>query len=129
MKIIKVTGAIIQNGNNFLICRRGPNEKSAGLWEFPGGKIEADETPKDCIKRELKEELNIDAEIGEMFSNYTYNYPHVSYKLYFFKIKKFDGNLKKTVHDKIRWETLINFSNYNFLEGDKPVIKKLLREN
>ena len=71
MKTIKVTGAIIQNDNNFLIGRRGKDEKSGGLWEFPGGKLEEDESLKECIKRELKEELDIDAEIGELFFNYT----------------------------------------------------------
>ena len=57
-KIIRVAGAIIKIDNNYLIGRRGPNESSPGLWEFPGGKIEKDESPQDCIKRELEEELN-----------------------------------------------------------------------
>ena len=54
MKVIKVTGAIIQEGNKFLICRRGPSETAAGLWEFPGGKLEINESLEDCILRELK---------------------------------------------------------------------------
>ena len=65
MKTIKVTGAIIQNDNNFLIGRRGEDEKSAGLWEFPGGKLEEDESLKECIKRELKEELDKQVAIKE----------------------------------------------------------------
>ena len=72
MKVIKVTGAIIQEKNRFLICRRGPDEKAAGLWEFPGGKLEINETLEDCVLRELKEELDIDAEIHSLYDNYRF---------------------------------------------------------
>jgi len=129
MKTIKVTGAIIQNDNNFLIGRRGRDEKSAGMWEFPGGKLEEGESPKECIKRELKEELNIDAAIGELFFSYTYNYPHVSYELYFFKVNSYFGEPVKSVHDKLKWEKLKNFYKYDFLAGDGPLIDKLMSEN
>ena len=124
-EIIKVTGAIINKGSSYLIGRRGPNEKSPGLWEFPGGKIEEGEDPKDCIKRELQEELNIDAEVGDLYTNYIYEYPEVSYDLYFYKITIFSGALVKSVHDKIEWVKLDKFSNFNFLPGDRPVMKKL----
>ena len=60
IQIIIVTGAIIQDGNKFLIGRRGPDEKSPGMWEFPGGKLEDGESLQYCIKRELKEELDIE---------------------------------------------------------------------
>ena len=129
MKTIKVTGAIIENDDNFLIGRRAKNEKSSGMWEFPGGKLEEGESPKECIKRELKEELNIDAEIGELFFSYTYNYPHVSYELYFFKVNSFFGEPVKYVHDKLKWEKLKNFYKYEFLQGDGPLIDKLISEN
>tara|TARA_B100002052_G_scaffold202711_1_gene185065 strand:- start:114 stop:512 length:399 start_codon:yes stop_codon:yes gene_type:complete len=129
MKTILVTGAIIQTDSNFLIGRRGKDEKSAGMWEFPGGKLEEGESPKECIKRELKEELNIDAEIGELFFSYTYNYPPISYELYFFKVNSFFGEPVKSVHDKLKWEKLKNFYKYDFLPGDGPLIDKLISEN
>ncbi len=52
-----------------MICRRGPNEKAAGLWEFPGGKLEQNETLESCIRRELKEELKVDAVVGDLFDH------------------------------------------------------------
>jgi len=58
MERIRVTAGIIINNDKVLITRRAPNENFAGGWEFPGGKIEADETPEECLARELKEELN-----------------------------------------------------------------------
>ena len=129
MKNIVVTGAIIQEGETFLIGRRGPNEKSPGMWEFPGGKLEEGESLQDCIKRELKEELSIDADIGALYCSYTYTYPHVSYELYFYKITSFKGEPIKSAHDKLEWERLENFNKYDFLPGDDPVIEKLISDN
>ncbi len=129
MKKVLVTGAIIQEGEKFLISRRGPNEKSPGIWEFPGGKLEEGESLEECIKRELKEELSIDAVIGELYCSYTYKYPHVSYELYFYKIISFKGKPTKSVHDKFEWERLENFNKYDFLPGDDTVIEKLISDN
>ena len=126
MKEIQVTGAIIKKNDKYLIGRRGPNEKSPGLWEFPGGKIEKGETPIECIKRELKEELNINAEIGDLVTKYNYDYPNVSYLLYFFKVKSYIGEFKIIVHDKLEWVSLNDFHKYDFLQGDTPLINQML---
>ena len=129
MKVIKVTGAIIQEGNKFLICRRGPSEKAAGLWEFPGGKLEINESLENCIIRELKEELDIDAELHSLYDNYSFKAKDVIYDLYFFRVKGFSGNLLKTVHDEIKWVELKDFHNFSFLPGDAPLIKKLEKDS
>ena len=129
MNAIKVTGAIIQEGSKFLICRRGKNEKAAGLWEFPGGKLELNESLEDCMLRELKEELDIDAELHSLYDNYCFESKDTIYDLYFFKIKKYYGNLSKTVHDEIKWVELKDFHNFSFLPGDAPVIKKLEKDS
>ena len=126
MKEIQVTGALIKKNDKYLIGRRGPNEKSPGLWEFPGGKIEKGETPIECIKRELKEELNIKAEIGDLVTKYNYDYPNVSYLLYFFKVKSYVGEFKIIVHDKLEWVSLNDFHKYDFLQGDTPLINQML---
>jgi len=65
MERIRVTAGIIINNDKVLITRRAPNENFAGGWEFPGGKIEADETPEECLARELKEELNITVSVED----------------------------------------------------------------
>ena len=119
---ITVIGAIIQEGNKYLIGRRGPNEKSPGLWEFPGGKIEDGETHQECLKRELKEELNIHAEIGELYSEYVYKYPHISYQLYFYGVNNYTGEFKYNAHDRLEWATPDQFDQYNFLPGDEPLL-------
>ena len=129
MRVIKVTGAIIQKENKFLICRRGPNEKAPALWELPGGKLEINETLEDCILRELKEELDIDAELHSLYDNYRFRSKDVIYDLYFFKIKEYSGNMLKTVHDEMKWVELRDFHHYSFLPGDTPVINKLEKDN
>ena len=112
-----------------MICRRGPSEKAAGLWEFPGGKLEINESLEDCILRELKEELDIDAELHSLYDNYSFKAKDVIYDLYFFRIKGFSGILSKTVHDEIKWVKLKDFHNFSFLPGDAPLIKKLEKDS
>ena len=128
-KKIRVAGGIIRNKNRFLLCRRGPKEIAAGMWEFPGGKLEIDETPEECMVRELKEELSIDVKVESLYANYTYLSEDIIYDLYFFIIKIYKGKIRKTVHDKIKWLKLEEFINYEILPGDGPLIEQLIRDN
>ncbi len=123
--MITVIAAIIKKDNKYLIGRRGPKEKSTGLWEFPGGKIKDGETHEECLIRELKEELNIDAEIGELYSEYVYKYPHIAYKLYFYSVNNYKGELEYNAHDKIEWCHPENFDQYDFLPGDIPILSTI----
>ena len=72
--IINVAGALLKRKDKYLICRRNLKGSMPGLWEFPGGKVEVGESPKECIKRELKEELGIDAKIGNIFTKFCIYY-------------------------------------------------------
>ena len=69
-----VTAAIIINNNKVMIARRGKNQKLAGKWEFPGGKLKPGESMEDCLIRELKEELNLTVEISDYFGETIYQY-------------------------------------------------------
>ena len=64
-EIVKVTAAILAKDNKIIIAKRGPNDRLANKWEFPGGKVEINETPEQCLKREMKEEFDIDVSVGE----------------------------------------------------------------
>jgi mutator protein MutT len=124
--IIKVTGALLRLEDKYLICKRDLKGSMPGLWEFPGGKLEVGESLEDCIKRELKEELDIDAKIGKLFTSYIYSYSHITYHLFFYDILSFEGVIKMNVHKKIIWETVDRFKYYDFLPGDIPLIKIML---
>ena len=80
-KMIEVTAAILEDGNKIMIARRGKGKHLAGFWEFPGGKIEQDETPEICLIRELKEEFEIDVSIGSYIGESVFKYPEKTIKL------------------------------------------------
>ena len=123
--IITVIAAIIKKDNKILIGRRAPYENAPGMWELPGGKLKNDESKKDCLKRELKEELGIDANIGDLYTNYVYEYPQTSYDLWFYNVYDYAGEFQYNAHDKLECITPEKYNDYNFLPGDIPLLDKL----
>lgn len=120
-----VTAAIIIKNNQILIMRRAANEKHAGGWEFPGGKVELNETPQECLRRELFEELSIDAEINDLFAESIYEYKQGSIRLlaYFAEIIK--GKINLSVHDRYEWVDASDLTRYDLLPADVPIAMKL----
>ena len=83
--MIRVSAAIIKNQDDeILICQRGPGGSCQFLWEFPGGKIEEEESPEECLVRECKEELDIDISVQKLFAHTTYSYPERDIEFLFF---------------------------------------------
>ena len=126
--IIKVIAGIIFKKDKILIGRRSSIESLAGMWEFPGGKHEKGETHKECLKRELMEELEIDAEIGDLVSNYKYPYLANTYDLWFYKVENFKGDFKLNVHDKLEWINPEDYTLYNLLPGDTPIFDMIIQK-
>lgn len=121
----EVTAGIIIDNNKILIAQRGANEKLAGKWEFPGGKIELDETPQECLKREIKEELEVDIEVGDYLGESIYTYPNGEIKLIAYFATVVDGDIKLSVHDKIEWITIGEIDEYDFAAADIYFVEKL----
>lgn len=92
---------------------------------MPGEKIREDETPEQCLKREIKEELGIDIEVGRFITLSTFTYPHISIELLAYFAKWRDGNIKTLAHDEIRWVYPHELSYYNFADADLPIVKRL----
>jgi len=91
VKYTTVTCAIIEKEDKILIARRTADQKLAGKWEFPGGKVEAGESPEECLKRELEEEFGIQAEVGEFITSNKHHYEHISIELMAFDTTYISG--------------------------------------
>jgi 8-oxo-dGTP diphosphatase len=121
-----VAAALIEREGRLLICRRRATDPHPLKWEFPGGKAEPAESPQDALRRELKEELGIEARIGREAARYEYSYPGKKpILLAFFEVRQFEGDLKNLVFEEIRWETPQALPSYDFLEGDVAFVQRL----
>jgi 8-oxo-dGTP diphosphatase len=124
--MIRVTAGIIENKGKVLVARRNKDDPLKDKWEFPGGKIEDGETPEECLKRELHEELGIDAEVGTFLCSTKYTYDHISIELLAYNINHFSGDIVLNDHEEIEWVTPSELHNYDFPEADNPIIDRLL---
>lgn len=120
-----IAAAIIEQNGKILIAQRAKNDALFGKWEFPGGKVEAGETLHECLKRELFEELNIHAEVGEYFCTSTFHHKDVLFDMCVFKVPSFTGEIKLNEHSAIAWVTSAELSNYIFPEPDLPIVELL----
>ena len=124
--IIRATVAIIESDDKILIAQRKSEDKLfGGLWEFPGGKIEDGETPEECIARELKEELEIEAKIGTLITSNKHRYPDGIFELFAYRVQHFSGNFVLNDHDEIKWVTIDEISNFEFPPANTPIINYL----
>ncbi len=123
--MVAVTAAILIDDNRILIARRPSDDRLAGLWEFPGGKLETGETPRDCLRRELWEEFGIRTRIGPFFDETEYHYDHLSIRLLVYQAEIESGQLRPRVHDAVRWVTPEQMSSFRFAPADRPIVTRL----
>ena len=110
-----------------MIAQRDAGDLLAGMWEFPGGKIEGNEAPADCLKRELKEEFDIEVTIGPYLGSSVYHYDHISIELMAFRVHWAAGQIQSRDHAEYRWIDLDDIGNYAFAPADIPFVHKLRR--
>jgi len=121
-----VAAALIVRGDEILIGQRRPNQPMALKWEFPGGKIEAGESPQQALARELDEELGITATIGPFVTHIRHNYRHGgAVDLQFFAVREFTGEIVNHIYHQFRWVRLEELSSYEFLAADRELIRDL----
>lgn len=126
--MIKVSAAIIERNGKILIARRKKGSPLEQKWEFPGGKVEPDETPEECLKRELSEELGIEADIGEFICAGKHSYSHMSIELSAYKVSSFTGNISLNCHDEIKWILPSELKDYEFPEANALILRKLMED-
>ena len=124
MKVIKVVAAIIIDDGKVFATQRGYGEFKGG-WEFPGGKIDAGETPEEALVREIKEELDTVVEVNELLDTVEYDYPnfHLSMDCFICKIKSGDLVLKE--HEAAAWLTKDELKSVEWLPADITLIDKI----
>lgn len=123
-----VVAALIARDGQVLICQRRNGDRYALKWEFPGGKVEHGETPKQALERELREELGISAELGQEVVRYQVQYPKRSpILLIFISVRSFQGEPRNEVFEQIRWERPGRLPDYDFLDGDRDIVRRLAR--
>jgi 8-oxo-dGTP diphosphatase len=123
-----VSAAIIVKNGQVLLGQRRKGDRHPFKWEFPGGKVEYGESPRQALVRELREELQIEAKIGVELARYEHDYPSGSrVHLLFFVVKDFAGQPVAKVFEQISWVDLDALPAVDFLEGDMDFVKRLAR--
>ena len=130
-KNLLVVGGLIVKKNKILICQRSSDNEHPLKWELPGGKVKKKEKPQQALKRELNEELKITIEHPTYLCDYIFEYQDLGKKvnLFFFLINEYSGEISNTVHNQLKWIEIKQLSDYDFLEGDHEIIKKILKND
>jgi len=128
MKNIKVAAGIIRSNGKVLITRRAPKEKMAGGWEFPGGKIEKNESEEECLVRELKEELDITVCVDKFCIKTIYDYGDIYLDLRAHYCSIIGGTIKLSVHDQYEWVGIKELLKYNLLPADVSIAERVMEE-
>jgi len=124
-KFLRVTAAIIMAQQKILITQRHLHDRMGGKWEFPGGKIEPGESPEACLRRELFEELGVQAEIHDLFGVANHAYPDFQVELLFYRATILSGEIMLHAHHDSRWVTVDELDQFDFCEADRPILAKL----
>ena len=122
---MEVVAAVIERGGRILIGQRKAGGRHALKWEFPGGKVEPGEEPRAALARELREELGIDAHIGEEMERYDFSYAAQPTHLIFFRVTEFVGEPVNLDFAQIAWAERQRLPEYDFLEGDVAFVRRL----
>ena len=128
-KIIEVAAAVVLRDGRCLITQRLETSPHGGLWEFPGGKCHPNESLKDCLRRELKEELGITVDVGEEIKVIQHSYPDSTVRLHFYRCTMINGTPRTLGNQAYRWVPLCELSLFEFPEANGPLIRDLQNPN
>jgi 8-oxo-dGTP diphosphatase len=123
----RVVAAVIEKDAKVLVCQRTRHQTMPLKWEFPGGKIEEGEQPRDALRRELEEELGIHATIGDEIARVQHTYPNGgTVELRFFIVRDYAGEMENRIFRDLQWSVPKNLASYDFLEADASLVKDLV---
>ena len=128
MDTIKVVCGLIYNSGKVFICRRKAEKSLGGYWEFPGGKVEPNETYQDCLKRELQEELEMTVDVRRHFLTVCHDYDKFKIELISFLCDYKSAEFMMTDHDLFEWVTSKDLLNWNLAPADIPIAEAIIAE-
>jgi 8-oxo-dGTP diphosphatase len=124
----RVVAALILKDGKILVCQRTRHQSMPLKWEFPGGKIETGEQPRDALRRELDEELGIQAKIGEEVSRIQHTYKNGgTVELRFYVVHEFQGEIENRIFRDVQWADRKRLPTYDFLEADLEFVNELAK--
>ena len=123
--VIDVSAALIFHDGKLLITRRHSDAHLGGLWEFPGGKREPDETFEQCLVREIREELGVKISVGKLFESVTHAYPEKTVQLKFFVCRLERGEPQTLGCAAFKWISVAELDHYPFPAADAKLLEKL----
>lgn len=126
--MVDVVAALIRDGERFLICKRPAHKARALMWEFPGGKVEAGESPQDALIRECMEELDITLDVGGLYMQVTHEYPDILIRLSLYEAVIASGELRGKEHEALCWILPREIPDYEFCPADVDIIDRIRRE-
>ncbi|MBX9604350.1 MAG: (deoxy)nucleoside triphosphate pyrophosphohydrolase [Bryobacteraceae bacterium] len=126
--LVLVVAAVLEREGQVLIAQRRKQDRHPLKWEFPGGKVETGESPREALARELWEELGVEAAIGEQMAAYEHQYAGgAGIRLLFFRVTEWTGEARNLTFEQIVWESPARFDEYDFLEADRDFVSRLRR--
>jgi 8-oxo-dGTP diphosphatase len=125
MNTVIVTASLIIEQGKVLVTQRKKNSAHGLLWEFPGGKVKEGEDPREALRRELKEELDVEVEVGMIFDAVFYSYPEYPILLLVYRCRIEKGSLKPIGCHDLRWVTLEELEKLAMPPADEPIRKHL----
>ena len=125
MPIIDVAAALLFRGGKLLITQRQADAHLGGLWEFPGGKREPNETFEECLRRELREELGVEIVVGELIESLTHSYPEKTVHLKFFRCQWLQHEPRPLGCPAFKWITPSELEKHNFPAADERLLETL----
>lgn len=125
-RVVHAVVGILWRDDQLLVCERPAGKPYAGFWEFPGGKIESDETSLDALKRELHEEIGVKVLTAEFIIQHQHTYPDKQVILDIWKVTEFSGEPRSLERQQLKWTNVCDIRDLNLLEGNWSILDAVL---
>jgi len=122
---LEVVAALLERGGRYLVARRMKNDSIGRVWEFPGGRVEAGESLEAALARELREELDVKADVGEKILQVDHDYEHLSVRLHFFRGEILEGDPRGAEGQQLRWVSVEDLGELELPEADRHMVDLL----